>query len=308
MTSVPADANQSRRRRLTWPLRIAFGIISLAAVLYLLRALADVDFSSLHNWRDQLHAPMAALALVIGLGHVIAASWMIQLLLPSDGRSGMLAVILIAQIAKYVPGRIWGVVMQKSLASPSVGILRLASANLVGMALVVLAQVSVLVAALMWKWGGGWAALVSIVFVALAVYLALSLIARLSATVPKLDWLAGRERHWSLLLTIAWLATTLALFGAWAALFLGALGLDEPLAFDGIVLTTASFIAGLASLIPAGLGVREAAFLWLGDGIGAASTEVIVGLAVATRVYLLALDALAAVVGLGMHASQRVSR
>lgn len=295
-------------RATRWLFRAVLGGISLIAVLYLVKASAGVDLSQFVDRAEQMNWPMAVLALLIGLGHVVAGSRMIQLLLPRAERAGMLSVLLMAQIAKYVPGRIWGVVMQKALASPTIGVVRLVSANAVGMALVVYAQASVFLAALVWKWAGSLLAVVTLLLLALSLYATSSFFIRWAAKRRRFEWLSHPEPHWCRLLAVSWFATAITLFGAWAVLLGGAFGLELGLMLDGVVLATASFVAGLASLLPAGLGVREGAFVWLGNNVTVETTGVVLGLAVATRIYLLALDTIAATAGFGLHMLQRFSR
>jgi len=285
--------------------RVAVWVIGAVALVYLVRVAMGVDPVEFRRLWTEVDASMGVMALAVGVLHVCAASWMIRLLVPPSERSGIFAIVLMSQVAKYAPGKIWGVVMQKALAPPTLSLARLASANVIAMLLVVAAQVAVFLAALAWRSSGFPLAVLALLASAVAIFTTLLFFARFLGEGRRIVVLPEAGPRWCGALAIAWLATAVTLAAAWIALFAGAFGLSPSLVAEGVMLSTASFIAGLASLVPAGLGVREAAFVWLGSLVSGAASAAVLTLALATRVYLVALDLLSASMGFLLRIVER---
>lgn len=84
---------------------------------------------------------------------------------------------------------------------------------------------------------------------------------------------------------------------AWVALFGGGLGYAPAEVAHWTAVSGVSFIVGMASLLPSGLGLREAAFIAFSDQMGALTPADAPMLSLLSRVWLLAIDAVAVLMG-----------
>jgi glycosyltransferase 2 family protein len=206
-----------------------------------------------------------------------------------------------AQLLRYLPGRIWGIVFQIGAARGEIAPLRIARANMDWMILAL--------------FGSSGVAFV-LLFIFLEPHAVLLLLALLSLAFTALllgggagrllqlpGWLLPRrfKRALSSLAThrlapsqillalLILLFTWLPYLGSWLLLVH-----VFPLftAVDLIVLcawyTLASVIGILSALTPAGLGVREALFIWLATAEG--SAEAIAFIALFARIWLIVAD------------------
>lgn len=220
----------------------------------------------------------------------------------------ILGIFLFSQVAKYVPGRIWAIVMQAGMMKGGMGVSALAVAN-IELALVLIASsVGLGGAALVWVFLGTAAGAVTLLLAALTCYVML----RARFTRRLVDVVAvmlGRDRGGDATATTkigrdrmrwvnlaACVGFAISCFGGWLLIFASGFGFGLH---DGLLLVSAllfAAVAGMISMLPGGLGVREAAMLafagWgeLGGGDLAAA-------AISTRLCILVVDAMSAVVG-----------
>jgi hypothetical protein len=208
------------------------------------------------------------------------------------------------QLLRYLPGRLWGLAFQISAARETIPAIRLARANLDFMVFSVIGSLSVGVFLLayqgLWPWWTSAIAVTGGVFILGGLFL---------GGANRILQLAGRflpepaRRFCELLsmgqLTLPRLAAIMGVFlASWAA-YLGGWSL-LGLVFHGFAqvdfislcayYTLASGIGILSVLTPAGLGVREAAFILL--AAGSADRETAAFFAVFGRVWLMLVEIL----------------
>lgn len=213
---------------------------------------------------------------------------------------------LLSQIAKYVPGMIWGVAMQAVIlqspkatkavlqANIELTIVNLLLVSGAGVALLVWARlgVSVALVVLVATWYvAGWACRLNSVRLMGAV---------LGRFAPRLGLMLSppsREhdksdagRHAGLLLFLSMYCI------GWWLLVMGATTLDAQACMEVVAALSLSYIIGVISPMPAGVGAREGAIVLLAPAVGVSHASM-VAIAVASRAAMLALDALVAVVG-----------
>jgi uncharacterized membrane protein YbhN (UPF0104 family) len=217
---------------------------------------------------------------------------------PESRRSALAGGFMLSQVAKYVPGRVWGVVVQGLLMGAGASLRTLIVAN-VEVALVVLGAVTAVGLALAGgavygPWvsvlllAGSWLALLGMVrgrFLALVV-------ARLQGWLPARFQSVGAAAaprcadtndRWLPLALVC-----LLVFYASGWLILLAWGLAMPLD-DSIKLTallSVSYALGVLSLLPAGIGAREAAFVGLGH-LMHADMPTLAAVAIVTRLVMI---------------------
>ncbi|PRH83496.1 hypothetical protein C6N40_02270 [Arenimonas caeni] len=105
---------------------------------------------------------------------------------------------------------------------------------------------------------------------------------------------------WTALLGISGCLAWLSVYSLW-------LGYPLEESFSLYGLSSASIVLGLLSLLPAGLGVREAAFIWLETLPWPLPTKSLLLLAIYGRIWLLLLDVVSAIVGaMWLLASRRM--
>ncbi len=213
---------------------------------------------------------------------------------------------LLSQIAKYVPGKIWSVAMQAAmLQSPKVtkGVL-LANIELTIVNLLLVSGAGVA----FWAWTRLGATVALVVFVA-TWFIAgwacrLNSIRLMGAVVgrfaPRFGHMlsppsgeheeSGVGRHAALLLFLSMYCV------GWWLLVMGATTLDAQACMEVVAALSLSYIIGVISPMPAGVGAREGAIVLLAPAVGVSHASM-VAIAVASRAAMLALDALVAVVG-----------
>jgi hypothetical protein len=232
-------------------------------------------------------------------GHVLAGAGKDQL------AARAACAYQIGQVAKYVPGRIWTAVLQVGLLPRGIGPMRILLANM-ALALAGCAMMA----------GVGAAALL------LTSRPLLAAIALLSGiTLAAVLMRAGNAGRWSRIIlrmlrrsdpmgsspdlpgAAPWAHVfgalagyALATMAGWAMFFSGGLGLGVEAGLHATGAGAIAWIIGLASLLPAGAGARELAFVAF-PSAGMLSTGDMVGLALASRLALVVVDAVAAAAG-----------
>lgn len=215
------------------------------------------------------------------------------------------AMFFYSQVAKYVPGKVWGLVYQAATLRASLPGFRVVFfANVDQMAMAMAANVAVAVA-LVLAGMPGWSLLAALVglVVVVGVYRS-ALVAIASAPLRRLLRMpagAGATRvdgagtAWTALYYLAmWVAYVPACF----LLLDAALGLGPARAAPVIAFMCLAWVTGaLAFVVPAGIGVREVVFVWLFQHSGVpGSLELIGAVAVLFRFWQVLQDALGALV------------
>ena len=213
---------------------------------------------------------------------------------------------LLSQVAKYVPGKIWSVAMQAAmLQSPRAtkGVL-LANIELMIVNLLLVTGAGIA----FWTWTrlgavaafavlgatwciAGWACRLNSVRVIGAV------VARLAPRIGQMLSPPVGEGDKSSVGRYAGLLLFLSMYclGWWLLVF-GATTLDARVCMEIVAALSLSYVIGVVSPMPAGVGAREGAIILLAPAVGL-SHESMAAIAVASRVAMLALDAIIAVVG-----------
>lgn len=213
---------------------------------------------------------------------------------------------LLSQVAKYVPGKIWGVAMQAAmLQSPKAtkGVLfaniELTIINLLlvtgaGIAFWTWARLGAMaaLAALVATWCiAGWACRLNSVRTIGAVVgrFAPRIGQMLSPPVGESEK-SSLGRHAGLLLFLSMYCL------GWWLLVLGVTTLDARVCMEVVAALSLSYIIGVVSPMPAGVGAREGAIVLLAPAVGVSHGSM-AAIAVASRAAMLALDAIIAAVG-----------
>ncbi|MBN8717266.1 MAG: lysylphosphatidylglycerol synthase domain-containing protein [Pigmentiphaga sp.] len=218
----------------------------------------------------------------------------------------VVGTFLLSQIAKYVPGKIWSVAMQAAmLQSPKAtkGVL-LANIELTIVNLLLVSGAGVA----FWAWTRLGATVALVVFMAtwcIAGWACrLNSIRLMGAVVgrfaPRFRHMlsppsgerekSGVGRHAGLLLFLSMYCV------GWWLLVMGATTLDARVCMEVVAALSLSYIIGVVSPMPAGVGAREGAIVLLAPAVGVSHASM-AAIAIATRVAMLALDAIIGVVG-----------
>jgi uncharacterized membrane protein YbhN (UPF0104 family) len=195
------------------------------------------------------------------------------------------------QVAKYLPGKVWGIVYQATVKSSDVPVGNIIQANIVTYALTVLSTVFACVALLVYPNSLAIAAVVIITGAILSAYLfssdhlyrVIQQISRLSrrfeltSNVPIIDFsISFRFAVYGLLVCFYVLSNLFLLFIFFEFSLEHALQLT---AYLGI-----AWLAGIVvAITPSGLGVREVVFIALGSVTGTGSYELYASIAIVAR-------------------------
>ena len=196
------------------------------------------------------------------------------------------------QVAKYLPGKVWGIVYQATLKSSDVPVGNIIQANIVTYALTVLSTVSACVALLVYPSSLPIASSVIVIGAIISAYLfssdhfyrVLQQISRLSkrfeltSNVPLIDFsISFRFAVYGLLVCFYVLSNLFLLLIFFEFSLEHALQLT---AYLGI-----AWLAGIVvAITPSGLGVREVVFIALGTVTGIGSYELYASIAIVARV------------------------
>ena len=195
------------------------------------------------------------------------------------------------QVAKYLPGKVWGLVYQATLKSDTMPFGNIVQGNIVIHALSVLSVVTASLALIIYSFSMSIAVIVLLVGGGLSVYLMSSdhlyriiqRFSRLSArfeltmAVPATDFSVGTRAGTYLILLLSYVLSNVFLLYAFFDL-----DLHEVLqltAYLGI-----AWLAGvMVAISPSGLGVREAVFIAIGYAGDASSFELFASIAIVAR-------------------------
>ncbi len=292
----------------------------MVARLLLLLAFAWIVWLVLANWSAiagmaaTAHWGLLALAVAslvlanIGMAAVFAG--FVQRASGQALPAGQLAgTFLVSQVAKYVPGKIWSVAMQATMLRTPHATRSVLAANL-ELALVNLLLVTGAGAAFMvWiRFGIIAALLVLLIAWVLSSWASRLQVVRvigstLQRAFPRLDRFldplgdaadgpdgSSSGRQVGLLLFLAMYCL------GWWLLARGTTALDASACMGVVAALSLSYIVGVVSLLPAGVGAREGALVLLAPALGLTQADMVV-IAVASRMAMLAMDVLAAAAG-----------
>lgn len=253
-------------------LGVAFAAV---AVVGIGRALADQDWSVVaallaRRDRTQVGLLLGGALLIAAVGPLLGMlSWRALLLGsgPPVGLPAVLRIFFVGYLAKYVPGKVPGMVMQVKVATAhGVTLPRMIGTGTLGMVLVHLTGLTVGLLAAVEVLGGAaaWVALAALPVVLLAAWPGLvrhagRLALRLLRRPDTATWPSGRDLRVAVALQgLSWLISGLHLW--LLAVAVGAPPLRSlALCLGGFSLATV--IGLLAFVVPDGLGVREAVLL-----------------------------------------------
>ena len=271
--------------------------------------------------------PVAALSIVVlvvanALAGAIYASCMGSGSAVRKKRTVIIGAFLLSQLAKYLPGRIWSIVMQMSLLSMPGASARVLSANLELVLANMIIVTGVGIAALCGVYAGTITAVamlsVSVLIAAGALRFRFAdrLIDVLCRRFPslahrlRLDVVDGHRLlpevcgahpadHLCQIILLAAYALCYAL--GWGLLIVALLGVPEVRAFGVLAVMSLSHLVGVASLLPGGVGARELSMVLLAPAVDSAPSQMVL-LAAASRAAILLVDAVGALIGWGAMA------
>lgn len=296
-TSVPpAGSTATWMKTARYSALVLITMVSLAFVWLQVVEAGRFDRAQLLPIRSMLWL-LASMLLALATMSLAAAFFARTLRVSAAWRVG--AVYLYSQVAKYVPGRVWNIAFQKLHMPDQQNWATLVSANLKLFAMLVITKMIAagLAILLMHEWFFAAAALV-VASIALP-----SIIWRSwSGLCAMLGWfriLPGESREYGVGLGLVLFALVALSFSSWMSLYAGAFAIPVHQSLGLVFVSLMAWLAGLASVLPAGLGVREAAYIALRpEFLALPDATLMTSLAIATRLWLLAIDFLAAVIGL----------
>ncbi|WP_056098772.1 hypothetical protein [Lysobacter sp. Root667] len=264
--------------------------LTLSAIGFLLHSTREVFLSQ--GFRPVgIHPGWAAVSVLLAVLHLVPLAWLFaRCVTPSHQWKGRL-VFMASQAAKYVPGKIWGVTQQRLMLGGSTSWKDVLWVNLFLMAIISSAQCASAAAALVILRQGAFAAAAAVGVLSLMLWLALLASGRVIAIFSPRFLLLGNwlKRHAGAS-TVAFLATTVFANAAWWSFYQGSLGQPRDAALGLVAVSGISVVAGFASVLPGGLGVREAVFVWLADFQALAPDGQLLALTLWSRIWLIAVD------------------
>lgn len=244
----------------------------------------------------------AGLLLLIG-SNVVAALLFAEIAAPNDSgdlrRPALAGGFLFSQIAKYVPGRVWGVVVQGLLMGAGLSMRQLVVANIETTILLMGAVVGTGVVLATWALVGTWLGVLACV----GLWLALVVVVRTKILATATQWVQAffpaRFRAAAdaavpppprKITTGIQLACLLVFYGGgWLVLLASGFGFAWGQSGVLVSLLCFSYALGVLSLLPAGFGAREAAFVGLGHLLHA-DVSMLASIAVLTRLAMVLID------------------
>lgn len=211
-------------------------------------------------------------------------------------RIRFIGVFLLAQAGKYAPGRVWSPFIQKLTIGNEESLTRIIFANILVFACVVISQLITAFTALLYFSIGLGAAAAALLLIPAGTGLAF----RLFSKTPLKNWDVTNffsQQDSALRFLCNFLLFFFSGLMTWFTFYCGWLGYapEEGLALIGA--TSLSLIAGYLSVLPAGLGVREAVFIMMKDMPWPLPTEAMTTLAIQSRAFLFLVDGLIASLG-----------
>lgn len=292
------------RHKTTLLVCVGLGIILL---------IATRQWTSIEAAVSQLVAHAAALALLLLVCANVVAGLLFALLASDKETNGhahleLSSVFLISQSAKYVPGKIWSIVMQAAYLRGrfSAGSMLLANIEIT---LLVLGAVSMIgIGIAIWtddaKAFGLLVAIAGIMATVLLIRrgplrkMAFRVIARFGSSAAALHAQTCASRTNGGLSASFLLLTGFAIFyvAGWLIFAGPALDIEIQIALKWVGLMSLSYVLGVLSMFPAGIGVREAS-IYLLAGYSGVDPGQAASIAVLSRIMMLAIDACGILIG-----------
>lgn len=273
-------------------IRSLFWLVTILSIGFIAYSAAFLDYCAIRESVRGIRWHWFALAVLIAVLHLVLCGLLFSECVDAKQRGKILPVFLLSQAAKYVPGKVWSMVLQRALLDGGASSTGIISANIRIMSVLVYAQLLVLATV---GWGLGLVNVLAIPVAALAVVASDSILvslARRSGWSILSAWRGSRVVLRSLIYVFC---STVATVLAWMVFYALALDIGLSDSLQATVVSSASFLAGLMSALPAGFGTREAAFLLLGNtSIFSLDVTLLPALVVVSRVWLLATDVLVA--------------
>jgi glycosyltransferase 2 family protein len=299
--SSPETSRRTRARSLLQGAALVAGLVFLAWLVWRAVSQGAFDVATIH-WPATLLALALCCVATTSVARLMYSRYRLH---GSTVAAPLLArAFYYGQIAKYIPGKIAGLWFQAAtLKQPGAGHITLMS-NIELTVLGMIANASVgaaLVTALRWP-----VVAVLIVIAGFALtyaagtarwtaHLAARAMQTVGMHVPRTDHDAPDTRR-----AIAWfyVANALVMIPAMALLLWATLGVDVATASGYVAISLLAWVVSSAAMIfPAGLGVREAAFIAIGHAAGVpASTATLGAAAVLLRLLQIAQDVLCAAI------------
>lgn len=291
----------SLARATLWRLLRASGLVAGVAFMawLLARLLSDPHFTLDRLALDGFIAAIA-IGVVANAGVSIAFSEMVGKIAPDTAPTKRLTAFYYAQIAKYIPGRIAALMVQRSVLNGPFATTATIASNLELMLFSSLLGAGAAVSMLAWPFTKTSSVALALAVIMLGTF-ALRVdswrIARLAAKV--VPGIRGRFEHPRAIARIGRrraLLLSLVVFALPAAssycLLVNGLGIDRDVAIQLCALLLLSWIGGLLAFVfPAGLGIREFLFVALGGAIGhAPDATAMAVIALASRVTQVMID------------------
>lgn len=268
---------------------------------------AIAEMTNAANW-GLLAWAVGALA-IANIGMAVVFATLVQRGSTNVPQGHVVGVFLLSQVAKYIPGRIWGVAMQATLLPTSRIGANVLAANLELAFLNMLLVTGAGVACIGWIRFGPAAAVVALLATwgladAAARSNAAHLIGRclmrvlpvrslrMESVVEMVNVSDGsfRDRRAGMLLFLIMYCV------GWLLLVRGVTELDWQTCFLVVAALALSYIVGVVSLMPAGIGAREGALVLLAPLVGFTQADM-AAIAVASRTAMLVMDAVTALLG-----------
>jgi len=271
-----------------WIARWVLMVVITASAVVLLHS-AYSNYATLAKLSFQIWSPAILVALAPMLIMLVAKGWLhVQLLrhegLKAEPGLSMMTSYFLSQVARYLPGKVIGIAAQSLHMTGSVTGEAVWRANFTQYVTTHFFAVLFLSVVLMVYVTGNilYLVLLLLVFVATGVFLrsnlcvlifdgSLRLLKRPSRLTNTASWDIGPLAQVLTLLGLDWVFY----FGFWILILTTTLSVYNAILFSSIY-AAASFLATLFVVMPSGLLIREAAFIWLGTRFGFGHDHLIV--------------------------------
>jgi len=284
-------------RSIRWIARAATILITLIAIVYVVQAWHETAPPAVPDY-DPLRKFGIVLSCILGVLHIFSTSWIFSQVLDGQSKSFPVLAFLAAQPAKYVPGKIWPLVLHRLILGSKSSTNEIFIAN----AMVAWVTFATMVGGVTFAWAFKSLNLILALVLTLGIFIIFALPSWILKIFPQSTYtdrivFLKRFAFPKLMLIYIFIAFLTAAF-AWIGFYATAMSYPLPQAISLWGVSVGSVAAGMVSFLPAGLGVREAALVWVGDLITKLHENELVTIAIMTRVWLLVVDLIAGAVGL----------
>jgi len=302
-----------RHQRLLGNVLIAIALGWLVAILW-------KDFNSIWEHRPEFDAENVLIACIFAVTSLFLLAYVYLLTLQRliDTRLHLTQIIFpffIGQVAKYLPGRIWSILIQAQRMSP---IVPAACTWFANAELILYSNlITILVATLLYLFTHGWhyaaffayTLVFAILFVAIKDGWLYQMLKYMTSRFTQMDSLKEPSRSVAkslgilVFFQIEWLFYMLV----WVALLWSDYSIGEACIL-AVIYIAAWMVGFLTFIVPSGIVVREAMFVWLGVMLGF-EPVILVIYGVVARILFVVADLLAAFIGFVLERyGNRVSR